>query len=143
MAKLKPAELVARARAAREQAHAPYSGFRVGAALLASSGRVYSGCNVENSSYGLTICAERVALFKAVSEGETSFVALAIASDGPGFVPPCGACRQALREFCQRLEILVAAPNGKFKRYQLSALLPLPFEASHLRRAWKAGGKEK
>ena len=88
--------LIAAARAARENAYAPYSNFRVGAALRASSGRVFGGCNVENASYGLTVCAERVAIFKAVSEGEKHFSAIAIAADEKTFTSPCGACRQVI-----------------------------------------------
>ncbi|HSQ76023.1 MAG TPA: cytidine deaminase, partial [Bacteroidota bacterium] len=90
--------LVSRARAAKRYSHSPYSRFRVGAAVLATSGKVYTGCNIENSSYGLTVCAERTALFKAVSEGEKSFVAMAIASDETSATPPCGACRQVIMD---------------------------------------------
>src|SRR5579862_3717916 len=93
------------ALAARENAHAPYSNFRVGAALEDSSGRVHSGCNVENATYGLTLCAERVAVFKAISEGARQFRRIAIAADTEAMTPPCGACRQILWEFCGDTEI--------------------------------------
>src|SRR3989442_12115565 len=89
---------------ARRNAHASYSNFKVGAALLAKSGRVFTGCNVENATYGLTVCAERVALWKAISEGEREFLRIAIASQGDRRAPPCGACRQLLWEFCRDIE---------------------------------------
>src|SRR5207245_10594683 len=91
-------KLVAAAKQARENAHAPYSNFRVGAALLAKSGRVYTGCNVENATYGLTVCAERVAIFKAMSEGERGFYAIAVFTHADALTPPCCACRQSLCE---------------------------------------------
>lgn len=134
--------LVKLARAARERAYAPYSGFRVGAALLAGSGKVYTGCNVENASYGLSLCAERVALFRAVAEGERIFKVLAVAADaegagagGPadggyaGGMPaiPCGACRQVLAEFAPGLEVIAAASDGRQQVYFLSELFPHPF----------------
>src|SRR5690349_1402627 len=97
--------LIQMATEARECAHAPYSKFKVGAALLDSSGRVFTGCNVENASYGLTVCAERVALWKAVSGGERKFVALAVVADGERPPSPCGACRQVLWEFSEDLEV--------------------------------------
>ncbi len=100
-------ELIDRALAARERAYAPYSGFAVGAALLASSGKIYEGCNIENTSHSLAICAERVALFWAVAAGEREFSRIAIVSEGGAM--PCGACRQVLAEFAERLEVIVAA----------------------------------
>lgn len=123
-------ELLQAAREARTRAYAPYSQFAVGAALLASSGVVYSGCNVENRSYGLTICAERVALFKAVAAGERRFTAVAVVTEGPEVVTPCGACRQVLAEF--GLETVVVASNldGQQAVFKLSELLPLPFVPS-------------
>jgi cytidine deaminase len=119
--------LVEAAWEARDKAHAPYSRFPVGAALLGKSGQVYSGCNVENCSYGLTICAERVALFNAVAAGEREFVAVAIVADTPEVVSPCGACRQTLAEF--GLDTLVVSENksGKRTRYTVGELLPHPF----------------
>ncbi len=117
--------VVAKARAARGKAYAPYSKFRVGAALLTASGKVYPGCNVENASYGLTVCAERVAFFNAVSAGERRFVA--IVSDGAA--TPCGACRQIMAEFAPDLKILVADAkrHGKVKTFLLDELLPSRF----------------
>jgi len=124
--------LTAAALAARENAHAPYSHFRVGAALEDSTGRVYTGCNVENATYGLTICAERVAVFKAMSEGARSFRRIAIAADTDALTPPCGACRQILWEFCGDLEILLVNLHGKTEIIQLKELLPRAFDASFL-----------
>src|SRR3981081_3123243 len=91
--------LIAAARTAREHAHAPYSNFRVGAAVRAKSGRIFTGCNVEHSTYGLTLCAERVAIFKAISEGERGFDTVAVVTDTDSLTPPCGACRQIIWEF--------------------------------------------
>ena len=124
--------LTAAALAARENAHAPYSHFRVGAALEDSTGRVYTGCNVENATYGLTICAERVAVFKAMSEGARSFRRIAIAADTDALTPPCGACRQILWEFCGDVEILLVNLHGKTESIQLKELLPRAFDASFL-----------
>jgi len=112
---------------ARENAYAPYSGFKVGAALLGSSGKVYTGCNIENSSYGLTICAERVAVVKAVSEGEREFTALALAGSGAGFIYPCGACLQVLAEFAPRLKIEIVEASGDYKITSVKELLPRAF----------------
>jgi cytidine deaminase len=123
-------ELVALAEEARRNAYAPYSGFVVGAALLATSGRVYSGCNVENASYGLSICAERTALFKAVSAGEQEFVAIAVVTETGA--TPCGACRQVLREFGGDLRVIVANLKGKWRVYTLEELLPHSFTAQQL-----------
>ena len=120
-------DLIAAALAARLQAHAPYSHFLVGAALESAGGRVFTGCNVESSSYGLTICAERTALFKAISEGVRGFRRIAIAAESPELTPPCGACRQVLRDHCDELEIILCNPRGESKVYQLSELFPHPF----------------
>ncbi len=124
--------LIAAARQARENAHAPYSNFRVGAALRAQSGRVYTGCNVENASYGLTLCAERVAIFKAISEGERGFDAIAVVTDTATLTPPCGACRQIIWEFCGDVEVLLANLEGKVERERAGKLLPRPFDSSFL-----------
>jgi cytidine deaminase len=125
-------KLIAAARAARENAHAPYSNFRVGAALQAKSGRVFTGCNVENASYGLTCCAERVAIFKAISEGERGFDAIAVVTDTETLTPPCGACRQIIWEFCGDVEVVMANLKGKVERERAGKLLPRPFDSSHL-----------
>jgi cytidine deaminase len=123
-------KLVAKALKARENAYAPYSGYKVGAALLGKSGNVYTGCNVENAVYSLTICAERTAIFKAVSEGEQSFVALAVATENGG--SPCGSCRQVLREFGRKTLVLIADETGEFRETNVSTLLPDSFGAKHL-----------
>jgi cytidine deaminase len=117
-------QLVSAACAVRRNAHAPYSGFTVGAALLTSEGRVISGCNIENASYGLTVCAERTVVFRAVAEGSREFRSIAIASSGGA--APCGACRQVLAEFCDDLEILLVDANApdRIRETSLSALLP-------------------
>jgi cytidine deaminase len=124
--------LIAAARAARENAHAPYSNFRVGAALRAKSGRIFGGCNVENSTYGLTVCAERVAIWKAISEGERGFDAIAVVTDTDRLTPPCGACRQLLWEFCGDADVVMANLKGKVEVIKMSALFPSPFDSSHL-----------
>jgi len=124
-------DLVALALEAREKAYAPYSHFPVGAALLAESGRVYAGCNVENASYGLSICAERVALFKAVAAGERRFKAIAVVTET--MATPCGSCRQVLAEFGgDELQVIVAAPEGQMEIYTLGELLPASFTSKHL-----------
>ncbi len=128
------ASLVRAARSARRRAYAPYSSFRVGAALLTSNGRVVTGCNVENSSFGLTICAERTALFAAVSKGFRSFRAIAISTDAGIPIPPCGACRQALAEFAPGMHVILDPGSGTPVDVPLSALLPLAFQPSHLRK---------
>jgi len=124
--------LVAAATEAREKAHAPYSKFKVGAAVVDGDGRVHTGCNVENATYGLTICAERVAIFKAVSEGARGFTRVAVVADTDALTPPCGACRQILWEFCGDVEIVLANLSGKSETLRLGALLPRPFDGSFL-----------
>lgn len=130
---MRPEDLVAAAIAARENAYAPYSRFQVGAALLAENGEIITGSNVENASYGLTICAERVAVFAACSRGIRRFRAIAIATD-PG-APPCGACRQVLREFARDLPIHLAHTNGRFRTTSLAELLPESFGPDDLGKA--------
>jgi cytidine deaminase len=124
--------LHAAALAARENAHAPYSKFRVGAALEDTSGRVHTGCNVENATYGLTLCAERVAVFKAISEGARKFRRIAVAADTATLTPPCGACRQILWEFCGDIEIVMVNLHGKSEVLRLKELFPRAFDASFL-----------
>ena len=125
--------LVAAAILAREHAFAPYSGFRVGAALEAEDGRIISGCNVESASYGLTICAERVAIVKAVSEGHTRFRRVAVVADTPTLTPPCGACRQLLHEFAADAEVVLANLHSDTATHQMRDLLPHAFGASQFR----------
>ncbi|MBK7875947.1 MAG: cytidine deaminase [Planctomycetes bacterium] len=115
------------------RAHSPYSGVRVGAALLTNDGRAFTGCNVENASYGLTLCAERVAVVKAVSEGATRFTTIAIASSTKEPLMPCGACRQTLQEFAPGLRVLVAGPRGPVREARLDELLPHAFSPRDLR----------
>ena len=122
-------DLVAAARRAREHADAAFSHFKVGAALETADGTVVSGCNIENATYGLTICAERVAMFKALSEGHRAFTRIAVVADTAAPTPPCGACRQILWEFGGNLEVLLANLKEDKGKYQLADLLPLPFDA--------------
>ena len=125
--------LIAAARRARRYAHAAFSGFKVGAALETSDGTIITGCNVENATYGLTICAERVAMFKAISEGHRRFRRVVVVADTAAPTPPCGACRQILWEFGGDLEVIMANLRRETGRYALSALLPLPFDARLLK----------
>ena len=120
--------LVAAAVDARTRAHARFSGFKVGAALETPEGRIITGCNIENATYGLTLCAERVALVKALSDGVEVFTRIAIVADTDGPTPPCGPCRQLLWEYCGDIDIILGNLNGATGRYRLSALLPLPFD---------------
>jgi cytidine deaminase len=124
--------LLEAARAARENAHAPFSTFKVGAALEDSAGRIHTGCNVENATYGLTLCAERVAVFKAISEGARSFRRIAVVADTELLTPPCGACRQILWEFCGNIPLLLGNLKGATETMQLADLFPRPFDASLL-----------
>jgi len=135
---MQPIELIRLAEAARDTAYAPYSGFRVGAALLAASGLVYTGCNIENAAYSPTNCAERTAFFKAVSAGERKFVAIAIAGGRDKEVtepcPPCGVCRQVMAEFCdsENFMIYVSRGQGQYDTYTLGRLLPESFGKSNV-----------
>ena len=124
--------LIEAAIRARENAHTPYSHFKVGAALEDSEGRIHTGCNVENATYGLTICAERVAIFKAVSEGAKGFKRIAVVADTEALTPPCGACRQILWEFCGDVELVLSNLQGKSETLRLSAIFPRAFDASFL-----------
>ncbi len=124
------AELARLAQEARKKAYAPYSRYDVGAALLTASGQVFSGCNVENAAYPMTICAERTAIVKAISEGERDFVAIAIATHNGG--SPCGACRQVMREFAPNLRVLLVDDAGQLRQFTLAQLLPESFGPEHL-----------
>ena len=124
--------LIEAALQARENAYAPYSKFRVGAALEDSEGRIHTGCNVENASYGLTVCAERNAAFKAVSEGARQFRRIAVAADTTPLTPPCGACRQVLSEICGDVEVILVNLQGETESLRLRDLFPRPFHASFL-----------
>jgi cytidine deaminase len=125
-------DLIAAAREARERGVAPFSGFRVGAALEAMDGTVITGCNIENASYGLTLCAERVAIFKAVSEGHRAFRRMAIVADTRAPTAPCGACRQILWEYAGDIEVILASLERETGRYRMKRLLPVPFDTAVL-----------
>lgn len=130
-------ELCSAAVDAIKNAYAPYSGYKVGAALLTKSGKVYTGCNIENASYSPTVCAERTAVFKAVSDGERDFLKIAVAGGKNGEIagefPPCGVCRQVMSEFCgEDFEILVVNGENSFTEYKLSEILPYSFNPDHL-----------
>jgi len=122
------------AQQARANSYSPYSGFRVGAALLGADGQVFTGCNVEISSLALTVCAERVAIFKAYSEGVRSFRAIAVAASGPGFTAPCGACRQVLSDLAGTIDVILVGESGAQKVLTTTDLLPHPFGPENLRR---------
>lgn len=117
-------KLIEMALAARENAYTPYSRFKVGAALLTKDGKVFTGCNVENASYGLACCAERTAIFKAVSEGHKEFDAIAVVADVPGYCSPCGACRQVLSEFGGKVEVHMGNLKGDYRTAKVEELLP-------------------
>lgn len=126
-------ELIEEAKKAREYAYVPYSKFKVGAALLTKDGKVYRGCNIENAAYSMCNCAERTALFKAYSEGDTEFVALAVIVDAPRPVPPCGACRQVIFELCPSdMKVILANLNGDIAELTVKELLPKAFSAEDL-----------
>lgn len=128
--------LMEQAQTAREKSYSPYSRFRVGAALLTKSGKIYLGCNIENAAYSATVCAERTAIFKAVSEGERDFEALAIVGGKEGetaeFCAPCGVCRQVIAEFCPKDFKIILGNENKFQVYTLDRLLPLTFTKQDL-----------
>ncbi len=129
---MKYAKLIETARNALQKAYAPYSAFRVGAALQAADGEVFTGCNIESSSYGLTVCAERVAIFKAISEGVMDFEAIVISAETDDFCPPCGACRQVLSDFAPDLKIVMVNNKGDSKESTISELLPEAFGSAFL-----------
>lgn len=120
-------KLINLAKQTSNNAYAPYSNFKVGAALLTSNGKIFTGANVENASYGLTVCAERIAVFKAVSEGYTKFQAIAIYTNTNDFTMPCGACRQVLYEFSPNIKVIISNRENKIKQLVLTELLPYPF----------------
>jgi cytidine deaminase len=122
------ARLVAAARGARQHAVADFSGFKVGAALETDTGEIITGCNIENATYGLTVCAERVAIFKALSEGKRSFRRIAVVADTASPTPPCGACRQIIWEFCGDIEVVLANLTTATTTLAMNELLPLPFD---------------
>ena len=126
-----PEDLMRRAREARDRAHAPYSRYRVGAAVFTAAGRIYTGCNVENASYGLTICAERTAVFSAVANGDREIVAIAVAA--PGDASMCGACRQVVREFGSDITVYLGGKGGSFRTTSIDALLPGAFDPRFLK----------
>jgi cytidine deaminase len=130
---LNASELIAIAQRARRHARAEYSKFKVGAALETVDGDIFTGCNIENSTYGLTICAERVAMFKALSEGQKKFRRIAVAFDTHAPTPPCGACRQVLWEFAGDIEIILATLKGRSTSHHLGDLLPMPFDKRFLK----------
>jgi cytidine deaminase len=121
-------DLISEAKQARENAVAPFSKYKVGAALLTKSGKVYRGCNVENCTYALTVCAERVALLKAISEGARDFTTIAVVADTAAPTPPCGPCRQLLWEYCGDITVIMANLTHETARLRMSELLPLPFD---------------
>lgn len=127
-----PDALIQAAVAAREYARAPFSKFRVGAAIEDENGRVFTGCNVENATYGLTICAERVAVFKAISEGAAKLRHVVVVADTKTLTPPCGACRQILWEFCGDAALTLANLSGQIETMSLKEIFPRPFDASFL-----------
>lgn len=130
------ADLVARAIAAREHAYAPYSKFKVGAAVLTASGRIYTGCNIENAALGPTVCAERTAIFKAVSEGERTFEVIAVATHTG--IAPCGVCRQVMMEFAPDVIVIIANTDGHYRVSTLETLLPDAFTPRQLRNGSRA-----
>lgn len=126
-------ELVEAALEVRERAYAPFSNFRVGAAVRTKNGKIYTGCNVESASYGLTVCAERVAIWKAVSEGEKEFTNIAVVADTQELTPPCGVCRQIIWEFCNDIPVTFANLHGKTETVQMKELLPRAFDTKFLK----------
>jgi len=124
--------LVESAKRAQKYSYSPYSAMKVGAAILTDDGNIYTGCNIENSSFGLTICAERTAIFKAISEGKRKFGAIAISSKGASPIPPCGACRQVLHDLTGDIDIVLTDKNNRIVVIRLSMLFPYPFENKSL-----------
>lgn len=133
MENLEEIELIEKAREVRERAYAPFSNFLVGAAIRTKSGKVFTGCNVESASYGLTVCAERVAIWKAVSEGEKEFTHIAVVADTDELTPPCGVCRQIIWEFCGDIPISFSNLEGKKETLHMKELLPRAFDNKFLK----------
>lgn len=130
---MKTSQLISEAKIARDKAYTPYSKFNVGAALLTSDGKVYHGCNIENAAYSMTNCAERTAIFKAVSEGDTEFIAIAVVADTKRPVPPCGACRQVIAELCPKdMKVILTNLNGDIQELTVKELLPGAFSPEDL-----------
>ena len=129
--KLMPSDLIVAATKARHNALAPYSGFKVGAAIETAGGQVFTGCNIEDATLGLSVCAERVALWKALSEGERAFTSVAVAFDAEAPATPCGACRQLLWEFCGDITLLLHSVRGTSRSVRLAELFPQPFDGSY------------
>ncbi|MBK8813588.1 MAG: cytidine deaminase [Acidobacteria bacterium] len=130
---LEKEELIKRALDVRERAYAPFSNFKVGAAVVAGDGTIFTGCNVESASYGLTVCAERVAIWKAVSEGATHFTHIAVVADTEELTPPCGVCRQIIWEFCGDIPVTFSNLQGKTETVLMSELLPRAFDTKFLK----------
>lgn len=130
---MKLSELIRQAKQVRLHARASHSGFRVGAALETHSGKIFTGCNMENSTYGLTVCAERVAIWKALSEGESGFRRIIIVADTKNLTPPCGACRQIIWEFCGDIPVILCNLKGDKAKHRMSELLPLAFDSRLLK----------
>ena len=126
-------ELIAAAAEVREKAYAPYSNFMVGAAVETDEGNIYTGCNVESGSYGLTVCAERVAIWKGISRGEKKFGRIAVVVDTEELTPPCGVCRQIIWEFCGDVPVILSNLHGKKETIQMSELLPRAFDSKFLK----------
>ncbi len=120
-------ELIQKASLAKEASVSPYSNFRVGSALLTDDDKIYTGCNVENSTFGLTLCAERTAIFKAISEGKRKFKTIVIVSDSPDYITPCGACRQIIFDHCGEIDIICTNSKNEYKIFKTSELLPFAF----------------
>ena len=129
---MNPQDLLKFAKKAAKNSHSPYSKFPVGAAILTTSGKVYTGCNIESSSYGLTTCAERIAIYKAISEGEKDFKALAVTSEKKAYCPPCGACRQVLWDLAKDIDVILGLENDECEIVKLSQLLPKAFDEGFL-----------
>jgi cytidine deaminase len=131
--------LLEHAKLAREKAYVPHSNFKVGAALLTKDGKIYEGCNIENASYGLSNCAERTAIFKAISEGDTEFEAIAVVADTKEPVAPCGACRQVIFEFNPKMQVIMSNMHGDVSEYTIDQLLPGAFKSADLDNAGGMG----